>query len=527
MPPAILIIFVRQEVPMANPQLFAPALPTGLSRNQEGALAYAYGAEHLLAQMACTGTLYDGFYGKAEDQLTAVLAAAAQVDPIFVAQTAIYARHTARMKDMPALLTAYLTRAAPDLSVPVFRAVIDSGRMLRTFVQIVRSGRAGRKSFGTRPKRLVQRWLEEAPMPVLLQAATGKDPSLADIVRLVHPRPADATRRAFYGWLIGKPYDLAALPPEVAAFEAWKRDSTQPLPPVPFEWLTHRPLTGAQWAELSERMGWHGLRVNLNALTAHGAFAVPGVTERVAARLGNLAAARKAKLMPHQALIALASLKSRVPKLIKAALLGVLEESLAEVPALPGRVVICPDISPSMQTPVTGDRQSASSKLLCIDVAALLTVAILRKNPQAGVLPFDLGVQPITLDPQANFGTNHARLAALKGNGTAVSAPLRALVELRTAVDLVIILSDNQSWADAPHPERTALLAAWEEVKVRNPEARLICIDLQALGTSQAPERADILNLGGVTDGMFGAMHRFVARESGGDWVGLIKETSV
>ena len=52
-------------------------------------------------------------------------------------------------------------------------------------------------------------------------------------------------------------------------------------------------------------------------------------------------------------------------------------------------------------------------------------------------------------------------------------------------------------------------------------------IDLQALGTSQAPERTDILNLGGFTDGMFGAMHRFVARESGGDWVGLIKETSV
>ncbi|MFY7777951.1 MAG: vWA domain-containing protein [Elstera sp.] len=512
---------------MANPQLFAPALPTGLSRNQEGALAYAYGAEHLLAQMACTGTLYDGFYGKAEDQLTAVLAAAAQVDPIFVAQTAIYARHTARMKDMPALLTAYLTRAAPDLSVPVFRAVIDSGRMLRTFVQIVRSGRAGRKSFGTRPKRLVQRWLEEAPLLVLLQAATGKDPSLADIVRLVHPRPADASRRAFYGWLIGKPYDLAALPPEVAAFEAWKRDPSLPLPPVPFEWLTHFPLNGGQWSELTARMGWNGLRMNLNSLARHKAFLVPGLTERVAARMGDLTEARRAKLMPHQALGALLALVPAVPEPVRAALAKVLEESLADAPTLPGRIVICPDVSPSMEVPVTGNRQSASTKLLCRDAAALLTVALWRKNPEAGVLAFDLGVQPISLDPQVDFQANHARLAGLRGNGTTISAPVRALVELRASVDLVILLSDNQSWADAPQPERTALLAAWDEVKARNPTARMICIDLQALGTSQAPERADILNLGGYTDGIFPAIQRFVGGGPSTDWVSLIKEVKL
>ena len=61
-------------------------------------------------------------------------------------------------------------------------------------------------------------------MRALMQAATGNDPSLADIVRMVHPKPADEGRKAFYGWLIGKPYDVAALPAEIAAFEAWKRD---------------------------------------------------------------------------------------------------------------------------------------------------------------------------------------------------------------------------------------------------------------------------------------------------------------
>ena len=49
-----------------------------------------------------------------------------------------------------------------ELLAQVFPRVIDSGKMLRNFVQILRSGAVGRKSLGTRPKKLVQRWLLEA-----------------------------------------------------------------------------------------------------------------------------------------------------------------------------------------------------------------------------------------------------------------------------------------------------------------------------------------------------------------------------
>ncbi|MBV5270656.1 MAG: RNA-binding protein, partial [Afipia sp.] len=69
-------------------------------------------------------------------------------------------------------------------------------------------------------------------------------------MKMVHPRPADAARKAFYGWLIGRPYDVAALPAEIAAFEAWKKDQSLPLPTVPFEWLTTFPLGPEQWVAL-------------------------------------------------------------------------------------------------------------------------------------------------------------------------------------------------------------------------------------------------------------------------------------
>ena len=64
------------------------------------------------------------------------------------------------MKDMPALLCALLSVNGPGLLAEVFDRVIDSPKMLRNFVQIMRSGVVGRKSLGTLPKRLVLAWLE-------------------------------------------------------------------------------------------------------------------------------------------------------------------------------------------------------------------------------------------------------------------------------------------------------------------------------------------------------------------------------
>ena len=95
----------------------------------------------------------------------------------------------------------------------------------------------------------------------LMAAATGNDPSLADIVRMVHPSPQDgAARRAFYGWLIGKPYDVAALPVEIAAFEAWKREPEgSPAATCRSRWLTRFPADRGAMGDRSPAR-WAGRR---------------------------------------------------------------------------------------------------------------------------------------------------------------------------------------------------------------------------------------------------------------------------
>ncbi len=515
---------------MANKTLFSAALSRFLPRtdavNDAGGAAYAYGPEARLAQLAATGTLSDGFYSGADAQLADVLAAAQAVSPDFVAKAAVYARKAGAMKDMPALFAAYLTVADPDLAVPVFGRVIDNGRMLRNFVQIMRSGQVGRRSLGSRPKRMVREWLEKASMPQLMAAATGNDPSLADIVRMVHPAPVSAERRAFYGWLIGKPYDVAALPAEIAAFEAWKRDPKGALPPVPFEWLTGFPLTAEQWAELAGRMGWQALRMNLNTLARNGAFDVKGTTDKVAARLSDADTIARVRPAPYQLMVALDQVGDAVPLHVQAALEEALEQSLATVPVLTGHVVVCPDVSGSMSWAATGQRKGATSAVRCIDIAALVAAAVLRTNRQARVMPFDVDVVGMTLDPKARVAVNAARLAAIGGGGTNVSAPLARLNAERASVDTVVIVSDNESWIDPTRRGATATMNEWNRLKARNPGAKLICIDIQPYGTTQAKDRQDIMNVGGFTDAVFGAMARFASGETR-DWVEIVNETEV
>ena len=515
---------------MANKNLFSSALAKFLPRadtvNQAGGVAFTYSPEHKLAQLAATGTLADGFYADAATQLAETLKAVWAVDAEFVAKTAIYARQSGAMKDMPALLTATLTMSDPDLAVIVFKRVIDNGRMLRNFVQIMRSGQTGRTSLGSRPKRLVREWLEAASIKQLMQAATGKDPSLADIVKMVHPAPATDERRAFYGWLIGKPYDVAALPKEIAAFEAWKRDPSLELPDVPFEWLTAFPLSAEQWGQIAGRMGWQALRMNLNTLARKGAFAVPGVTEMVAARLGDETAMERVRPAPYQLMVALDQVADGVPLAVQASLEKALELSIANVPALQGNVVVCPDVSGSMGSPATGYRKGASSKVRCIDIAALVAAAVLRTNRTAQVMPFEVSVVNLVLDPYARVAVNAVKLAKIGGGGTNVSAPLAELNRKKAKVDTVIIVSDNESWIDPARRGSTATMDEWNKLKGRNPGAKLICIDIQPYGTTQAKNREDIMNVGGFTDAVFDAMARFANNETR-DWVEIIEQVEV
>ncbi|RYD30987.1 MAG: RNA-binding protein, partial [Verrucomicrobiaceae bacterium] len=225
------------------------ALPATDTVNEAGGKAYALSAEQKLAQLAATGCLNQTFYAGAETQMDTILATAAACDAKFVARTAIFARRHGFMKDMPALLLAHLAQHDAELLAKVFSRVIDDGKMLRNFVQAVRSGVTGRKSLGTAPKRLVKQWLDGHSDDQIFRASVGQQPSLADVVKMVHPRPATPQRQALYGWLCSRKVEMELLPPLVREFEAFKGSPGTAMPDVPFQMLTALSLGQAHWMQ--------------------------------------------------------------------------------------------------------------------------------------------------------------------------------------------------------------------------------------------------------------------------------------
>ena len=521
---------------MVNKNLFqtleGSLLPAATATNASQAPAYAYTPRHQLAQLAATGSLGRTFHASAEAQLDAVLALAAQVEPEFVAKTAIHARQSGHMKDMPALLAATLAVCDVALLAKVFGRVVDNGKMLRGFVQILRSGAVGRKSLGSRPKKLVQHWLLNASEKQLLAATVGNAPSLADVVKMVHPKPAEAWRAAWFAWLIGKEVDVSALPPITQAFERFKRaraegQSTE-LPDVPFQMLTALDMSSGQWAQVALNGSWQMVRQNLNTFARHGVFERKRMVTLVAAKLRNADAVAKSRVMPYQLLAAFKATGAGMPAQIREALQDAMELAVANVPSFGGQVVVCPDVSGSMSQAVTGHRGTATSSVRCIDVAALVTAAVLRKNPTARVLPFEQLVVSMSLNGRDSVMTNAQALASIGGGGTNCSAPLALLNRERAQVDLVILVSDNESWVDATRRGATQTLREWEALKQRNPHARLVCIDLQPGATTQAAERHDILNVGGFSDAVFGLVSRFARGEADVDhWVGEIDKIAL
>ena len=213
--------------------------------NEAGGTAYAFSAQHKLGAVCRNGMPERNmFYASADQQLATVLELCAKNEPEFIAQVALFARSKGYMKDMPALLCAVLSVRSPGLLAEIFDRVIDSPKMLRNFVQIMRSGVVGRKSLGTLPKRLILQWLENRTDEQLFSGSVGNDPSLADVIKMVHPKPQSTSREALYAYLIGRTFNEEALPEIVKQYEAFKRN-TNPgkvaTPDVPFQMLTALP----------------------------------------------------------------------------------------------------------------------------------------------------------------------------------------------------------------------------------------------------------------------------------------------
>jgi 60 kDa SS-A/Ro ribonucleoprotein len=571
---------------MANKKLFKSKSPLASLKpadtvNSAGGKAYKMTDKHALAQYAVTGCFNSTYYTSADVQLQTVLDLATKVDPAFLAKVAVYAHQKSFMKDVPALLTAVLASRDDKMLRKVFSRTIDSGNMLRSYAQMLKSGVTGRSCLGTASRKQMSRWFADRTPDAIFHQSIGNDPTLGDVIRLVHAKPATPAHAALFAYLCGAkaeevegrkvlriPYldrvtkeqkyvvhDYDALPELVRQFEAWKADNSQPMPKLNFRFLDGAgKLSQDQWKEIVTNANWLTSLKNLAAWSRRGVFADSAMVKMVAARLRDPALIKKARAFPYQIMMAYlasdapsqytrnwgqtsASNATPVPTEIKNALQDAMEVATQNVPKFSDEgVFVCNDVSGSMSSPVTGDRGTATTNVKCIQVAALVAACVLRNNPHGEVIPFsdnvverDRNGQPVRINPRDSVMSNAEKLANLPSGGTNCSAPLRLLNDRKAKGKVVIYVSDYESWVDNVRSygdKATAMMEQWEIFRKRNPGAKLVCIDLTPRTNSQTSTRKDILQVGGFSDNVFNVIDAFLKANDNEDyWVDLIEKS--
>jgi len=525
---------------MANKSLFGGAptseIPAANTVNAAGGKAYEMTSRHALAQIACTNCFNGTYYADAESNLKIAKEAVAKLhsDPEFIAKVAVYARNKAYMKDMPAYLVAVLATLDSKLFRQVFPKIIDNGKMLRNFIQIGRSGQAGKKlnvSSGS-VRRAINTWFESHTSEFIFRASIGNDPTMRDILRMARPRPENEEKRALYGYLVsGKAEVFSHLPAIVQQYENFKKNHEGEIPKVDFRMLDSiltKEEACKMWESQARHGGWQMTRMNLNNFQKYGVFNSPELVKAVADKLSNKEEIVKARAYPYQLLMAY-NAAVNVPAMVRESLQDAMETALENTPAIDGQIYICVDTSGSMRSAITGYRAGATSSVRCLDVAALVAAAMLRKNKLAEVLLFDTVVHSVNVNPRDSVMTN-AQKFARNGGGTDCGCALRELNSRQAKGSAVIFISDNESWVNGGgyYGRGTSMLDEWSKFKNRNQKSKLVCVDLIPNTTSQVAPSKEILQCGGWSDASFDVIADFIKYGASADhWVDVIEKIEI
>lgn len=498
--------------------------------NNAGGAAYSLSDKEALAQLVMTGTFNNTFYTTASQQVDNVktlLNKLGSANAEFIAKLAIKARQDGFMKDTPAYLVAWLSVNGPgELFKKAFTQVIDNGKMLRNFVQVMRSGAVGRKSLGSAPKKLVQDWIVNASVNKLLRASVGNAPSLADIIKMVHPRPANVNQQALFKWIIGakmEGIDYHLLPDVVNRLIDFREGRpVEVMPNVPFELLTSHELSADAWKAIAMNGGWQMIRMNLNTFMRKGILDDTQLVEALARKLEDPEEIARARVMPYQLFTTFlnTSDSSIHPRLTKA-LESALSVSLQNIPRFRGNTLVFVDVSGSMSSPITGHRSGSTTVMRCVDVAALIASSLLRVNPSSTkVVMFDTRVHSAILSPEASVMQNAKTISRFGGGGTACQLPLQDAVNRKVKADQIIYISDNESWmrTNRWNTKSTETAEAWMRFKKINPNAKMICIDLQPGTTSQVQTDKSVLNVGGFNDSVYKVIDDFISEDGSSDF---------
>ena len=475
--------------------------------NHEGAAAFKMSPEMELYTAAVTSALSGKFYESPKEFIARISDLVRRVDPVFVAQLAVYTRTQMNLRSIPLLLLVELAKchSGDDLvSRAVGKTVLRADEISELLACYQwRNPSQGIKKLG-KLSRQIQNGLKEAfnrfdEYQFAKYDRKDADIKLKDALFLVHPKAKDAEQQALFDKIVAgtleTPYtwetQLSALGQQHFESEEAKKAAVKAL-----------------WEELldSGKLGYMALLRNLRNILQAGVSTKH--IGRLCARLADPEQVAKSKQLPFRFLSAYKELVE-IPSLGTSMVLEALEKAvLVSIDNVEGfdvntKVLLASDVSGSMFHPV-----SPNSKVYNVDIGILLT-SLLRtkcKVVLAGIfgdtwLPVQASPNPVlanTIDMK-----RHANKVGYSTNGYKV---IDWLIENNIEMDKVMFFTDCQMWDSNRvyyRPEKE-IKDSWHKYKEMYPEAKLYLFDLSGYGTTPLDlTEKDVYLIAGWSDKIF------------------------
>ena len=456
--------------------------------NHEGSKAFRMTPEMELYTAAVTSALSGKFYESPKEFVERISALVGRVDPMFVAQLAVYTRTVMNLRSIPLLLLVELAKvhSGDDLvSRAVGKTVLSADEISELpMCYQWRNPSDGVKKLG-KLSRQIQNGLKDAfnRFDEYQFAKYNRDAEvkLKDALFLVHPKAKDTEQQAIFDKIVADTLE------------------------TPYTWETQLSALGqrqfetpeakqtavkALWEELldSGKLGYMALLRNLRNILMAGVSAEH--IERLCARLADADQVEKSKQLPFRFFSAYRETRKQESP-YTAKVLSALEDAVkASVVNLEGfdvhtDVLVAADVSGSMLSPV-----APKSAVQCYDIGILLSM-ILKSKCESVVSGMFGDVWKVVNLPQESILANTLEMHQREGevgyatNGYKV---IDWLIENKIHMDKVMMFTDCQMW-DSEHftgwlKGEKHVKDSWHKYKAMCPSAKLYLFDLSGYGTS-------------------------------------------
>lgn len=437
--------------------------------NRSGYAAYKMSdKEHFVTAVLTTMFGEPKYYGSTDNDIVRLATQCAKAEPEFLCKLACYARNVGNMRSVSHVLTAVISREAPEYTRRTIRNVVvrpdDVTEIMSCYLSMYG------KPFPNAMKREVADIMQGFNEYSLAKYNGGnKSLKFRDVLRVTHPVPKNDEVATLFGKVLNDTLE------------------------TPYTWETELSAKGNTkevWNELiaSGKVGYMALLRNLRNIITSGADVAP-----VLAVIADPVQVKKSRQLPFRFYSAYKTISNAglMTKDIHKALESALCASVDNMEQIKGRTLIAVDVSGSMGSPI-----SAKSDVRCCDIASLMGAMANRICEDATVCYFDAAncwgstKKGYRIAKYGKYDSvlDTAVSNAFSGGGTDLSLPLKyALTEDKAFVpfDRIIYFSDNECNSSYRGLNRTVQSQVDEYRRKFNKDFWVHGVDLQGYGTQQ------------------------------------------